>query len=190
MLRRPYQNDIFEVYEAFACKAVELFNETGEAPHQLFAVVLDELTGGISGMMSVEQDVLRKYHEQSGSTDAIKPLVRLFLQDGSPLRDRLARQGQELPSLVVQVSNIWFALPDELDTPARDLIPPSERGNRQEGIAVFVHASAASYFGVCPIVDTPERHAVFGPLQSYPDGSLAPVGLVKQQEAGASTMLH
>lgn len=172
-LPRPCTEDISAVYDSFATRAVELFNELGSVAPQLFAVSLDEEEPGkINGMLALEPELVAKLYADNASKDAIKPLVKLFLQEGSPLREKLKQDNQPLPSLMVQITETWYAFPKEdgsLPDPSMSL---SESPDKLEGISVFIHTASATHMGICPIVEKPTRHAVFNTIQVSPKGEL------------------
>jgi hypothetical protein len=161
----PTDNDIKAVYEIFAKRAVEIFNEAGHVAPQIFAVMLEEgRTGEVLGVLTIPKEDLNNIFLSPATKNLFKPLVHMFLEDDSPMREDMRAEGHPLPCLVVQVREAWVsegeAAPATGDTP----MPPSQRTDRQEVILVTVHTKDLSHVGCCPIEEKPVRHCEFVPL--------------------------
>jgi hypothetical protein len=163
----PTSEDIAVVYDLFARRAVEAFNEEGSVPSQLYAVVLQEdgTPGQVTEILELSADMLAELFSSPANNRMLTPVTQMFLQDGSPLRKSLEDDGMPLPCLVVQVSEGWAAVGAADPVTSRRDIPPSQRADRQDCLLVVVHTRNDAHIGVCPIQDGPNRQAEYRPVR-------------------------
>lgn len=158
-MNKPPIESINEIYDHFAHKAVDIFNEQGECPPQLYGVWLNPKTGKPSDVAIIDMHLVRHFF----MNDECKDQLRLFIQ--FLLKTPLPGVPTTRPAdLVVQISEAWTV--SRTSKNAEPYIPPSECDDRCEIIMVLVHSSEHTAMGNCDIHDTPERHAEYGPLQT------------------------
>jgi len=148
------------IYDSFARKAVEIFNQEGYAESQLF-VIFDSNTADRAFFAfppAFAQEIL---NTESGR-DRFKPLLHRILSDQS-FHKHLIKQGFQKPEMVVQISEAWVS--KNLKSRGVNGFKPSEDPNRTEAILIALHTPDRSLIGMCPIVDEPTRHAEYGELE-------------------------
>jgi hypothetical protein len=152
-------DDILAVYDLFAMRAVAEFNDQGEVPFQLYAVVLEDggTAGKIAGLLVPAPEVLAELFDADGR-DKVVTVARLFLQDNSPLRAEMADDGTPLPCLMVQVCEGW-------ETVVRTETGTPQAGPRGACIIIAVHTKDNSHVGACPIRGGSQPQAQFRALQ-------------------------
>lgn len=150
---------IQEIYDHFAHKAVDIFNEQGECPPQLYGVWVNPETGKPSDIAIIDMHLVRHFFSSNESKDQLRLFIEFLLETplpGVPL-DRPA-------DLVVHISEAWTV--SRTSKNVEPYIPPSECDDRRETIIVLVHSEGNTAMGACDIHDTPKRHAEYGPLQT------------------------
>jgi hypothetical protein len=148
------------IYDSFAKKAVEIFNQEGHAESQLF-VIFDsdsERRAFFAFPPAFASEIL---NTESGK-DRLKPLLHRVLSDENFHR-HLSDQGFQKPQMVVQISEAWVS--KNLKSRNVNGFKPSEDPNRTEAILIALHTPDRSLIGMCPIVDEPTRHAEYGELE-------------------------
>lgn len=157
-----------EAYKHFATKAVEEFNEAGSVSPKFFAVAVDETNGDVIAAIVVPPQLAAQFYRDDNSKDWVKPMVRFMLDAKSPIHDILTAADIPPPDLVVQISEAWQAFEEAPREGAVDLTqprtPPSERPDRTECIAVFVHSINRTEVGFSPIHTEPTRRAEYAPM--------------------------
>ena len=148
------------IYDSFAKKAVEIFNQEGHAESQLF-VIFDSDTADRAFFAFPPAFASEILNTESGK-DRLKPLLHRILSDQS-FHKHLIKQGFQKPEMVVQISEAWVSK----NLKARDGngFKPSEDPNRTEAILIALHTPDRSLIGMCPILDQPTRHAEYGELE-------------------------
>lgn len=155
------------VYEYFAKKAVELFNTEGSVTPQFFMVGLGTSPAApILSLSAVDPRMVQSLLSSSKDKDMVKPLLRMLLNDDSPLRTMMKKKNLALPDVVVQINEAWMATPER--SPGWEEFEGSLENlpGRQEAIVVAVHGPLQSAMGICPIDDTPVRRARYQELES------------------------
>ena len=148
------------IYDSFAKKAVEIFNQEGQAESQLF-VIFDsdsEKRAFFAFPPAFASEIL---NTESGK-DRLKPLLHRILSDQS-FHKHLIKQGFKKPQMVVQISEAWVS--KNLKSRDGNGFKPSEDPNRTEAILIALHTPDRSLIGMCPILDQPTRHAEYGELE-------------------------
>lgn len=157
-----------DVYDHFAHRAVEEFNECGQVPPRFFAINIDN-EGAIRGVIGIPEQIAGQFYRDDGRKEAIKPLIHYLLDKQSPFRDIITEAGVPPPNLVVQICEAWTV--ERMAPPggAVDVskVIPCEQPDRQECIGVFVHSHNRTEVGFSPIRTEPTRRAEYAPLPKY-----------------------
>lgn len=173
MPREIVRADFEALFRLYGDKAVKRFNMTGNHPPQLYSVKLGKEPGQIAKTMNLNK-IAPIFHNGVSNKNVLRGLLQQLTTPGSEIRKMAGAMGVIAPDIVVQINEAWFAQDmrpegmsdDEFKAfKARDHVPPSERPDREERIAVFLHAYQHTSMGLCPIVDKPKRHAEMGELQ-------------------------
>jgi hypothetical protein len=176
MPREIVRADFEALFRLYGDKAVKRFNLTGNHPPQLYSVKLGKEPGSIEKTMSLNK-VAPMFHNGASNKNMLREMLKQLTTPGSEIRKMAGAMGVIAPDIVVQINEAWFAQdirPEGMSVDefkafkAREHVPPSERPDREEKIAVFLHAYNYTTMGDCPIVDKPKRHAVMGEL--LPEG--------------------
>lgn len=180
MPREIVRADFEALFRLYGDKAVKRFNLTGNHPPQLYSVKLGKEPGQIAKTMSLNK-IAPMFHDGTSNKNALRTMLTQLTTPGSEIRKMAGAMGAIAPDIVVQINEAWFAQdirPEGMSVDEfkafkdRDHVPPSERPDREERIAVFLHAYQHTSMGLCPIVDKPKRHAVMGELLPE-DGKLS-----------------
>jgi hypothetical protein len=175
MPRQITRADFEAVYKQYADKAIKRFNLTGNHPPQLFTVKLGKEPGQIERSGSLNR-LAPQFFNGTMHKDVLRLLLQQLTTPGSEIRKVAGALGVVVPDIVVQINEIWLAKnaypegmsPEEARKQARkqaDEGPrPSERPDREEGIAVWLHTQGYTTAGLCPILDKPRRHAELAAL--------------------------
>ena len=147
------------IYDSFAKKAVEIFNQEGHAESQLF-VIFDSDTADRAFFAFPPAFASEMLNTESGK-DRLKPLLHRVLSD-EKFHRHLSDLGFQKPQMVVQISEAWVS--KNLKSRDGNGFKPSEDRNRTEAILIALHTPDRSLIGMCPIVDEPTRHAEYGEL--------------------------
>jgi hypothetical protein len=179
----PSLADVAAVYDIFAKRSVEAFNEEGAVPAQIYGVILQDegAPGNVLGLLELSDDMVKEVFDSSANSPDISSVTQLLLQEGSQLRTLLVEDGTPLPCMVVQVSEGWAALGEADPLTNRSDIPPSQRVDRRECLLIILHTASSTHVGVCPIQGEPTRSAHYKPLQlvqlQNPQASLQAAGV-------------
>lgn len=173
MSRAIERADFEAIYKLYADKAVKRFNMTGNHPAQLYGVKLGKELGKIEGTYSLNQ-IAPMFFDGTFAKANMRDLLTQLTTPGSYIRRLAGSLGVLAPDIVVQINEIWYVnetkpagmTDEEFRTHAEDGPTPSERPDRKEAIAVFLHAYQYTTMGRCLIQDKPRRHAAMGPLES------------------------
>jgi len=151
---------IKSIYETFARKAVEIFNQDGHAESQLF-VIFASVSKNREFFAFPPAFASEMLNTESGREN-FKPFLHRILSDEN-FHEHMTKQGFQKPAMVVQISEAWVSK----NLKSRDVngFKPSEDPNRGEAILIALHTSDRSLIGLCPIVDEPTRHAEYGELE-------------------------
>ena len=169
MSRSIERADFEAIYKLYADKAVKRFNLTGNHPPQLYGVKLGKELGKIEGTYSLNK-VAPLFFDGTFPKAQIRDLLAQLTTPGSPIRKMAVQFDVILPDIVVQINEVWQSnkkKPEGMsDAEFKKLEHqlPSEDPNREEAIAVFMHAYQYSTMGSCPIRSKPRRHAVMGEM--------------------------
>jgi hypothetical protein len=154
--------DIEALYDFFAKRACEIFNERKQCMPQLALVSLGDDPGDIGALLMVDPCLVNALQESSGTKDALMMLVRVLLANKGAEELDLVPLPRP-PAAIVHVSEMWALDGDQQ--------PPADGGsfenvpNRRELIMVTVHTKERSYPGVCPIDGAGDaRTATYQPL--------------------------
>jgi len=160
----PY--DIEILYEGFARRAIEQFNEKKECAPQLVAVTMGNERGTIDDLIGLDPELVNALQRDGRRKDMLMMIVSAML----------SQKGLPGINAVVHMTEVWIsrALESQDDQRTRGLLAgdltPSDDPERGEAIAVFVHTKDHTYLGHCPITGSgAERSAEFEPLQMEGD---------------------
>jgi hypothetical protein len=149
------------IYEIFAKKAVQIFNEEGVATPQLFLIFkADSDRPEFFGFPPEFVSVLLSTEE---GKDNFKPFLQRVLADDG-FHAHLASGGHPKPEIVVQISEAWISNLSGRD-PNKVKVKPSSDPHRTEAILVALHSLDCTVIGLCPIFDEPTRHAEYRELE-------------------------
>ena len=150
---------IKRIYDVFAKKAVEIFNADGSASPQLF--VIFEPDSDKPQFFGFPPEFSNELLCTESGKDSFKSFLARVLKDEG-FHEHLLKSGFPKPALVVQISEVWVSNLTGIDP--RKRLPPSKDPMRTEAIAVAIHTSECTLMGMCPIVDSPTRHAEYRDL--------------------------
>jgi hypothetical protein len=155
----PHSPDVKMVYDHFARMAVNLFNDSGKFPPQLFAVYLNAAHTDFTDIAGVDPRITLEFFRDAERGGLLRFFVRNLLEMPGLIEDKT-----RVPNFVAQVNEAWRV---QSATKEVDL-PLSEHPEREEVILIMLHSLDATAMGTCPIKDTPQRHAEYEPL---PEGT-------------------
>jgi hypothetical protein len=170
MPREIVRADFDALFKLYADKAIKRFNLTGKHPPQLYSVKLGKEPGSIAQTGALNRIAPMFFGDGDFNKDHFRVLLQELTTPGSTIRKAAGAFGFVVPDIVVQINEVWYATETKPAgmTPGEaaklEYVPPSERPDRQEAVAVFLHAYHFTTMGSCPIVDKPKRHAVMGEL--------------------------
>lgn len=177
------------VYRHFAHIAVDIFNREGEVSPQFFMVTLDtSKPSNIKSMNAVDPAMVQALMTNGRTKDLVKPLLKMLLDGESPFRKMLKNRKVDLPDLVIQVNEAWMATSDVVPGGTEYSGSLKDLPGRKETIIVVVHTRYQSLMGMCPIEDTPKRHAVFRDVEK--DGMTMMGRMSMNEEAPPSASQH
>jgi len=154
--------DITALYDFFAKRACEIFNERKECAPQLALASLGDEPGDIGAVMLIDPRLVNALQENSRTKDALMMLIRVLLANkGAEELDLIPLPRP--PAAIVHVTEMW-QLHDEQERPADGGSWENVPG-RRELILVTVHTKERSYPGFCPIDGAGDaRTATYQPL--------------------------
>lgn len=165
-------SDISVLYEVFARRAVEAFNETKQILPQLAVVKLGTEPGTLADAVFVDPRMVNEMQKNGHRKDLLMRFVRIVLDERlhnalqeTPLLSALPFR----PDLIVHVSEVWTI---NSKAPNPDGIEPKDHPDRGEAILVVLHTREQSYGGISPITGSNgNRVATYEPLAGKFDGS-------------------
>ncbi len=177
------------VYRHFAHIAVDIFNREGEVSPQFFMVTLDtSKASNIKSMSAVDPRMVQSLMTNGRTKDLVKPLLKMLLDAESPFRKMLKNRKVDLPDVVVQVNEAWMATSDVVPGGTEYAGSLQDLPGRKETLIVVVHTRYQSLMGMCPIEDTPKRHAEFRDVEK--DGMMMGGRMSMNEEAPPPSAQH
>lgn len=150
-----------KVYNSFASKIVQMFNQEEELHPQIFFVSLDEQEESRVGqIVQLDPDIVASMHTPEGQ-EAMWTLLTECVTDGSEARDIVLRHFGIEPDIVIHATACWIAPESE------DELPPSYSPDSSEILLVSVHTPLAVFLGSCPINED-SGLAEVGPMEQSP----------------------